>query len=372
MAVQYTKQTGSSNQNSGQQLQGVDLSKARNEMDLELTNSKEVDDLVSTINVNESNTLVTFGAPAAEDISKCSDSILKSINMSQINDSGELLGTLAKIMDKFDIEEITTEEKKGIFSKMFGGMQKELDKILAKYHHMGEDVDKIYIQLKQYEDEINGANKKLDQMYESNLGYYRQLVKYILAGEQGIREIDQYLTDMRAEYDNSQDNMLYMDISNLEQAKIMLEQRVQDLRIAENVAMQSIPMIKSMQFGNMNLVRKINSAFIITLPIFKQAITQAVLLKRQKIQADAMKALDDKTNEMLLKNAQNTAAQTKLTTMLASGSSVKIETLEQTWKTIITGIEETKKIQEEASKKRIEDAVRLERIKEEYKGHLNK
>ena len=84
--------------------------------------------------------------------------------------------------------------------------------------------------------------------------------------------------------------------------------------------MQSIPMIKTMQFSNMNLVRKINSAFIITLPVFKQALTQAIMLKRQRLQTEAMSALDAKTNEMLIRNAQNTAEQAKMTARLASGS----------------------------------------------------
>ncbi len=56
----------------------------------------------------------------------------------------------------------------------------------------------------------------------------------------------------------------------------------------------------------MNLVRKINSAFIVTLPVFKQALAQAIMLKRQRIQAESLAALDEKTNEMLLKNARNT------------------------------------------------------------------
>ncbi len=146
----------------------------------------------------------------------------------------------------------------------------------------------------------------------------------------------------------------------------MLEQRTQDLRTAESVAMQSIPMIKTMEFSNMNLVRKINSAFIVTLPVFKQALAQAILLKRQRIQADAMAALDEKTNEMLIKNAKNTVEQSKLTARMASGSSVKIETLETTWRTIVNGIEETKQIQDNARKQRAEDQVRLENIKTEF------
>ena len=115
---------------------------------------------------------------------------------------------------------------------------------------------------------------------------------------------------------------------------MMLEQRTQDLRTAENIAMQSIPMIKTMEYSNMNLVRKINSAFIVTLPLFKQALAQAIMLKRQKIQAEAMSELDKKTNEMLIKNAKNTVEQSKMTAKLASGSSIKIDTLEKTWRTL--------------------------------------
>ena len=130
-------------------------------------------------------------------------------------------------------------------------------------------------------------------------------------------------------------------------------------------------MIKTMQFSNMNLVRKINSAFIITLPVFKQALTQAIMLKRQRIQAEAMSALDKKTNEMLIRNAQNTAEQSKMTAQLATGSSIKIETLEKTWQTIVKGIDETKQIQDNARKQRVEDQKRLETIKADFNKRYN-
>ena len=60
---------------------------------------------------------------------------------------------------------------------------------------------------------------------------------------------------------------------------------------------------------------------------------------------------------MLIKNARNTVEQSKMTARLASGSSVKIETLETTWRTIVNGIEETQNIQETARKQRIDDAA---------------
>ena len=84
-----------------------------------------------------------------------------------------------------------------------------------------------------------------------------------------------------------------------------------------------------------------------------------------------MKALDDKTNELLLKNAQNTVAQTKMTAKMANGNSIQIETLEKTWQTIVDGIEETKQLQQEARKRRVDDARRLQALKDDYRSKIN-
>ena len=341
-----------------------DIAADREQMSLQLVNSPEVDSLASQIEVYNPETIVSFGSEAADEISKASDVVLNSMNMSQLDDSSEMLRALTKIMSNFDIDEI--KEKPGLFGKLFGNLKKQLEKLLAKYKTMGDEVDKIYVQLKQYESEIKQSNRKLAQMFDANVAYYHELVKYILAGEQGCRELEAYIAQRQADLESTGDNSIQFELQSLQQALMMLEQRTQDLRMAENVAMQSIPMIKMMEFSNINLVRKINSDFFEKLPVFKQALAQAMLLKRQRIQAEAMAALDEKTNEMLIKNAQNTAEQSKMTARLASGSSIQIETLEKTWRTIMNGIDETQRIQEEARKKRIDDQARLETIKNEF------
>ena len=304
----------------------VESEKLRND----LVNSAEVDALVSKIELDNLDSIVTFGGEVATEISKSSDLVLNSMNIAQIEETSKMLGVLANIMSKFDIEEI--KQDPGLFDKLFGGIKKQLDKIMAKYQTMGGEIDKIYVELKGYEGEIKETNKKLNTMFDSNVNYYHDLLKYILAGN----------------------------------ALMMLEQRTQDLRVAENVAMQTIPMLKTMEFSNINLIRKINSAFIITLPIFKQSLAQAIMLKRQRLQAEALSELDKKTNEMILKNATNTVEQAKLTAQMASGSSIKVDTLEKSWRTIVNGIEETKRIQDDARRQRAEDKVKLENIKNEF------
>ncbi len=347
--------------------QSYDIEKDREILTGRLVNSDEIDMLVSTIKLDNPDTIASFGYEAAEKISKVADVVLHNVNMSQLDETGSLLKSLAVIMDKFDIDEVkSAEDKPGFFDKLLGRDKNSVDKLISKYNTMGEEIENIYVQLKKYEADIKKSNISLEDMFDANVEYYHQLVKYILAGEQACSEMDSYIEKRRNDMQLSGDTSINFEIQALEQSKMMLEQRTQDLRAAESVAIQSVPMIQTMEFSNMNLVRKINSAFIVTLPVFKQAIAQAVMLKRQKVQADAMSVLDAKTNEMLLKNAQSTVEQAKSVTALSAGSSVKIETLENTWNTIVSGIEETKQIQQEAKAQRESDKARLESIKAEF------
>ena len=106
-----------------------DIVADRQQMNQELVNSPEVDALVSTIAIDDLETIVSFGAEAAEEISKASDVVLNSMNMSQIDESSEMLKVLANIMSKFDIDEI--RDNPGLFEKLFGNLRKQLDKILT-------------------------------------------------------------------------------------------------------------------------------------------------------------------------------------------------------------------------------------------------
>ena len=166
-----------------------------------------------------------------------------------------MLTTLAKIMDKFDIDEI--KDNPGLFGKIFGNLRKQLDKILAKYHTMGDEV---------------GSTASPHSLRSEDPGCAALTSSKPAAGSES-----------------------------------QIESNCPRWLPCHSAAVQYMPqspyipalLIKTMEFSNMNLVRKINSAFIVTLPVFKQALAQAIMLKRQRIQAEAMSALDEKTNEML-------------------------------------------------------------------------
>ena len=173
-----TATAGQTDKNEIAVVEQYDIVADRQQMNQELVNSEEVDRIVSTIEIHNLDTIVSFGAEVADEISKASDVVLNSMNMSQLDETSEMMKALAKIMEQFDIDEI--KDNPGLFGKLFGNLKKQLDKILAKYHTMGEEVDKIYVQLKGYESEIKQSNRKLSTMFDANVNYYHELVKYIL------------------------------------------------------------------------------------------------------------------------------------------------------------------------------------------------
>ena len=336
-----------------------------------LRGMKEVQDLTSEFEIQNPNSIVMFGQGASEQISKVSDELLNSMKAVKAEEASEMLVNLTKIMDKFDIKELDGSEKQSMLSKFMKGVGNSVAKLFQKYDTMGYEVEKVYVLLKKYENDIRESNANLKKLYDANLHYYQLLEKYIVAGELALEEIEAYIYQISMNNSLGQEEKQMM-LQKLEISKEMLSQRVYDLQIAENVAIQSAPMIQTIQMSNFNLIRKINSSFIITLPIFKQCLAQAVILKRQEIQAKSIKQLDDKTNELIMRNAQNTARQSVEIAKMASGSSVSISTLEKSFETIMKGIEDTKAIQEANKVQRIENSAKLERIKSTMKKNTAK
>lgn len=336
------------------------------EMRLQLRNEPEVQNLVRSIDTRNQTELLEFGKEPAEQISAFSDRILASIRSSSVTDSGALLKQLGKTMDKFDKNDF--EEPKGLLGKLFNRGEKMVEKIFGKYQTLGKEIEKIHIEISKYKDEMIRSTNNMDQMYEQNYQYYMALEKYVVAGQMKAEELKQKASELEQRA-ASGDQLAQMELSTLNNAIQALEERVYDLEMARMVALQTAPQIRLLQRGNTKLIGKINSAFITTIPIFKNGIIQAVAAKRQKLVADSMSELDRRTNEMLLRNSQNIANQSAEIARLAGGPSIKIETIEESWNTIVKGLDETMAIEEENKRAREDGMKRIAQLQESMKNY---
>jgi len=338
---------------------------SKSELD-ELSISPEVQKLVKNIDEKKPTDLLAFGKEPALQLSTFADRILRTIKSNSLEDSSNLLKQLNKIMVKFDKQDFT-KESNGILNKFFRRSKKIVEEIFNKYQTMGKEIDKIYIEISEYENEMIESTETLEEMYGQNLAYYLEIEKYIIAGE---IKLDDLKTNTLPKYElqaTGGDEIAKMELDTLVNGIEFLEQRIYDLKMAQMVALQTAPQIRMLQKGNGKLITKIKSAFITTIPIFKNGLIQAISAKRQKLIADSLNELDKRTNEMIIKNAENISRQHKQISELSGRSSIKIETMEEAWNIIMRGLEEAKIIEEENKRLRDEGSKRLQEFKESLK-----
>lgn len=338
-----------------------------NEYQNKLMQLPEVQALTNEIDIQDTNTVLNFGQTPAEEISKIADTILSGMRSVNQEEATAMMTQLTKLMDKFDIKDFEEmNENKNALSKLFNRMQAKFDKMFSKYEDLGKEVDKISVILRGYMNDIQRTNSDLQKQYTAEIQHYQTLEKYIAAGKIALTEIDEF--DKTIDQNPNLDpNTRAMQHQQLEMVKNALDTRIYELQTAENVAIQACPMIQTMQMGNYNLMRKINSSFIISLPIFKQCMIQAIQLKRQQIQAKAISDLDDKTNELLIRNAKNTATQSVQIAKMAGSSAIKIETLRETANTITQGIADTKAEMENQAQMRAINSKELDTLASDMK-----
>lgn len=339
----------------------------------QIRESGVVDRLTSQIKVQQAETITTFGKDAVDELSKVSDAVLKKYDATIIQKTSDMMTDLTNIMKEIDLDEIlddSVEESKGFISRMFSKGKVSLNALLSKYDTVGKKLERVCIELRTYENQIKASNADIDKMYNANMEYYKRLIAYIMAGEDAIVQVNNYLASLVQKQKETGDPSLDLEIQSITNAKNLLEQRVQDLRLANTVALQSLPRLKSMEFTNWNLARKINTSFIITLPLFKDAVAQAMIMKQQKLQTESLKSLDDMTNELLLKNSKAAVANMKMSAQLSGSSAIKMETIEKSWETLTQGIADTQQLIKEINTQRALDKDKLEQLNDHYMSSL--
>lgn len=332
---------------------------------LRLRENAEVQSIARSINNKDINSILEFGDAPAVKISKFADQILNNIKASNVEDSKKMFKQLNSIMTRFDKNDF--EDKPTLFEKILKKTTSHADKLMNKYKAVGTEMDGVYRELVTYKTEVSDSNVRLERLYEENLNYYTELEKYIVAGGIVVEKMEKEelaQLEKKASEGNPED---VMALENMKTAIDSMKQRIYDLETAKMVALQTAPQIRLIQRSNYKLVSKIHSAFIITMPVFKSGIVQAIATKRQKIVADSLNELDRTTNELLLKNAENIKLQSVDIAKMAGSTSVKIETLEKTWTTILQGIKETSLIEEENKKIREEGIKKLDQMTGELK-----
>lgn len=342
-----------------------------------LIESGKMEQLTAQINIDDTNTIIEFGKEPAMYMATISDQIIGKYDISAVNNVGKLVDSLMKLFKQIDMEEIKTldqlkEEraKKGLFSKLKETAQQKLERLTKKYNGIAAEIEKLCEQLRVYEANIKKTNTDIGKMYDASVQQYTELQEFIAAGDQALLEIKDYHTQLEQEASESGDSQKMLDARAVDNVATLMEKRLADLRAAEAIALQGIPTYKIQEYTNSNLARKINSAFIVTIPAFKNSITSLILAKQQMLTAQGLSVLDDAAAEFYKQSAHNMVGAMLASQEVSNRSAITAADIEENWNTIMDGIKQYKSNEETYRKIREEEIRKIDASNEKFSKAL--
>lgn len=321
--------------------------------------------LIQEIDLDNSHSLLYFGAAAQQQLASISDDMLEDVRNKDTGPAGEALNRMVGTVRGFDLEELDPNRKQGFFARMFG-KTKPIAKFLQRYEDVRDQIDNIEDELDRHKTQLLTDITSLDRLYAANLEYFHHLERYIAAGDEKLRQLDEEVIPAKdAKAKESEVVLEAQQLRDLRTNRDTLERRVHDLKLTRQVAMQSLPSIRLVQENDKGLINKIISTTANTLPLWRQQLAQAVTIHRSREAVGTIRAASDLTNELLKANADNLKQGNAEARQEIERGVFDIVAVKQANDALIETIQESLQIADEGRRKRSEAAAQLELMETE-------
>lgn len=325
-----------------------------------------IDEFITKIDEKDTNVIISFGAPAQSKISKFSDDVLNNVKTKNLGAVGNLLSDLAGEIKSFD-GSVDTQMKPSLFNSI----KKQINKLLARFSKVETNINRIEKELEGHKVQMMKDIAIFDEMYEKNLEYFKELSLYIIAGNKKLYQIKNEVLPAlhkKAEETGEQnDTQAYNDMVNIANR---FEKKLYDLKTTRIISIQMAPQIRLIQNNDAELVDKIQSSIINTIPLWKNQMVIALGIANASRAIDAQEKVTNLTNDMLKKNSEILKQGSIKIAKESERAIVDLETVKKTNQDLIETIDSIIKIHKDGSMKRAEAEVELNRIESELKAKL--
>ena len=327
---------------------------------------KIVHDFAQKIDITNPNLSLEYGAGAQKSVADFSDSALAAVRTKDLGEVGDMISSLVVELKGFNAD----EEKKGllgIFKKAGSG----IEALKAKYSKAEVNVNKISHELEEHQRTLMKDVVILDQMYDKNLDYYKQLTMYILAGKEKLaQERATTLVELRAKAEQTGLAEDAQKANDYDALCLRFEKKLHDLELTRMVSIQMGPQIRLLQNNDTLMSEKIQTSLVNTIPLWKSQMVLALGMTHSQQALEAQKAVTDMTNDLLKKNADKLKMATIETAKESERAIVDIETLQHTNQQLISTLDEVLQIQTEGRQKRADAEAELRKIEGQLKQKL--
>lgn len=331
---------------------------------------KKIDQISGEIKPMDNDSLLNYGTQAQSSMSQFSHRILNEVKTTDVGPVGESLNGLMSKLKSVNPEELNPENQSKL-KRIFRRTKASVNEVFSKMQSVGSQIDRISIELDKHKNNLTKDVEMLDELYDKNKDYFDELSIYIEAAKKKQFELQkEEIPKLREKAKASGNQMDVQAASDMEQFIDRLDKRIYDLQLSRQIAIQTAPQIRMIQNVNQALAEKIQSSILTSIPLWKNQMSIALTLMRQRSAVSAQKAVTDTTNDLLLKNSELLKQNALETATENERGVVDIETLKTTQNDIIETIEQTLRIQEQGRNKRKQAESELNNLETELQQQL--
>ena len=351
-----------------QNIDEIKKNSIKNTKEINLTDEekKQIDEFAKQIDLKNSNLILQYGAGAQKNIADFSEKTLESVKSKDLGEVGDLLSNVVNELKNFDID-----ENENGFKKFFKKSANKVTSMQTKYANIESNVDTIVRTLDNHQIQLLKDIAILDQMYDLNESYYKELSMYILAGRKKLEEANnKELPELIEKANRSNLPTDAQKIQDYQSSLNRFDKKLHDLDLTRTISLQMAPQIRMVQSSNTVMVEKIQSTIVNTIPLWKSQMVISLGASHSLQAAKTQKEVTDFTNELLRKNADALNMATVESAKASERSIVDIDTIKHTNEQLISALREVKQIQKDGIEQRKLASNELIKIEEELKSSL--
>lgn len=321
--------------------------------------------ITNQLNENDANSILNFGAEIQNSISNQSDTFLNNVRTYNSGEVGTLINDLLTELNYVDVDQLEQSSFKQLISKipLLNKLVVDVKKLFQQYDKITVNIDKISHKIKAGMINSVKDNSSLQTMFDGNVNLIKEMEKHIVAGHIRFQELTTELAVMEGNPSQYQD----YQIADKRNFASRLDKRLADMKVVRFIMLQSLAQIRVVQNNNTSIAEKAQSILTTTLPVWKNQLTLAVALQRQKQNIEIQRKVSETTNTILQKNAEMLKQNSIAVAKENENTIVSLETLKSTTKSLIDTLSEVKQIHEQGAATRRELDASLASLESELK-----
>lgn len=330
--------------------------------------AQKLKEISKNIDPADVNSILNFGTDLQGSMEKYSNAFLASVRTYNSGEVGLLINDLLTELNYIDVDELNQSPLKHFISKVpfLKKIVFDAQKLFQKYDTVVNNIDKISNKIKVGRLNSIKDNASLQTMFDSNVAYIKQMEELIISGQLKYNELSEKLAQMDANAADYQD----YELADLRDFVNRLDKRLADLKVVRFIMMQSLAQIRVVQNNNTSIAEKAQSIISTTIPVWKNQLTIAVALNRQKEHVEMQKKISDTTNTILQKNAELLKQNSIDVARENEKTVVSIDTLKRTTQSLIETLNEVKRIHEEGNQNRKVLNTELQNLETELRKNV--